>query len=74
MIYDVRKITSLIILRAVFTTAKPYTSRKKINIAKTISDKIENFCDPPLWRRADRKDILKSSLLIAIYPVNKLIF
>ena len=34
-----------------------------------INDKIENFCAPPLWRRAERKAILKSSLLTDIYPV-----
>jgi hypothetical protein len=32
-------------------------------------DKIENFCAPPLWRRAERKAMLKSSLLTDIYPV-----
>ena len=33
------------------------------------SDKIENFCAPPLWRRAERKAMLKSSLLTDIYLV-----
>jgi len=47
-IYDTLNTTSLIILLAVFITANPYTSKKKINIADMMRDKIENFCAPPL--------------------------
>ena len=39
------------------------------------NDKIENFCVAPLCKRAERKAILKSSLLTDIYSFkNKLIF
>ena len=50
-------------------------SKKKIIKAITIRDKIENFCVAPLCKRAERKAILKSSLLTDIYSFkNKLIF
>jgi hypothetical protein len=68
-IYDIRKTTSLIIFLVFLTIVKPYISRKNIKIAKIISDKIENFCAPPLCRRAERKAMLKSSLITDIYPV-----
>jgi hypothetical protein len=42
-IYDILKTTSLITFLVVLITEKPYTSKKKINIAKIINDKIENF-------------------------------
>ena len=47
-INDILKTISLIKLLAVFITVKPYTSKKKINTASMMSDKIENFCAPPL--------------------------
>jgi hypothetical protein len=42
-IYDIRKTTSLIKLLAVLVIVKPYASKKNINIAVIINDKIENF-------------------------------
>ena len=53
--------------RAVFTNVFEKLSKKKINIEKQIKKKRENFCLAPLWRRAERIAIPKSSLLVNIY-------
>ena len=50
-------------------------SKKKIIVAIIIRERIENFWLAPLCKRAERKAILKSSLLTDIYSFkNKLIF
>ena len=56
-------------LLAVFTAVNPYTSKKKTTKATIIREKIENFWVAPLCKRAERKAILKSSLLTDIYSV-----
>ena len=63
---------SLIIFLVVLIRLKLYTSRKKIKIDKIIKVKIENFCAPPFFKSAERKAILKSSLLTGMYPVREI--
>ena len=67
----VRGIINDIVYRVTYLASTPTRiipeAGRNVSSFLNIRESTENFCAPPLWRRAERKAMLKSSLLTDIY-------